>query len=127
MNGNQQRGTGYVAALVARLGGDVIITDEEAARAGDLVIEHDRPSNQTRIRLKPVQLVGEIVTAPTQSIESGAHQCEPWQKIRNIDGGVYCGACGETITPAGDQPETVEFPHKLVDRLREHGLMKYLK
>jgi hypothetical protein len=68
----QQRGTGYVAALVARLGGDVVITDEEAARAGDIVIERDQLLMQTRIRLKPEQLQGEIVTAEPQSIEAGA-------------------------------------------------------
>jgi hypothetical protein len=69
MNG-QQRGTGYVAALVARLGGEVIITDEEAARAGDLIIEYDRLRAQTYIALKPIELAGEIVTAAPQSIEA---------------------------------------------------------
>lgn len=64
-----QRGTGYVAALVARLGGNVVITDEEAARAGDLTIKRDPVTAQTYISLKPVEIVGEIVTAEPQSIE----------------------------------------------------------
>jgi hypothetical protein len=91
----QQRGTGYVAALVARLGGDVLITDEEAARAGDLVVKHDRARAQTRILLKPVEIVGEIVTAGQQSIEPPKHQCESWQMIVDHPGRRrYCAACG---------------------------------
>ena len=102
MNRNQQRGTGYVAALVTMLGGDVVITDEQAVRSGDLVIDYDPLTMQTRIRLKPEQLQGEIVTAEPQSITSIAsgpkHQCESWQIRRNADdGGRYCAGCGATI------------------------------
>lgn len=99
MNRNKQRGTGYVAALVDLLGGDVVITDEQARRAGDLTIDYDPLTMQTRIRLKPEQLQGEIVTAEPQSITSGpAHQCESWQIRRNADdGGRYCAGCGATI------------------------------
>jgi len=93
-----KRSDGYVAALVARLGGDVLITDEEAARAPKFSLKRDPKTATVRIWVEAETLVGEIVTAPEpQSIMPRmiGHECEAWQIIVDHDGRRrYCSACG---------------------------------
>lgn len=89
-----------IAILIEKLGGEVIITHRDFARADELEVERwDRPATldyKLTARRPPVTLQGEIVTAEPQSIEVG-HQHESWQIRSAGDGREYCAACGATV------------------------------
>lgn len=89
------------AALIARLGGDVVITWQEARRlTGVAVTRWDEPemkryrftlNSPTDIPDTPAELAA---LHPQKAADP--HQCESWQIRRNADGDRYCAACGVT-------------------------------